>query len=325
MKISIAMATYNGAKYLQAQLESLSSQTRLPDELVVCDDKSTDDTIEVLEKFAKTAPFKIYIHRNKENLGYARNFEKIIGLCSGELIFLSDQDDVWFAEKIQCIEHVFETSLGLLVVINDVDITDTNLVPTGRTLLDNMKKIGKFSSKYHVLGCATAFHAKMKPIIMPLPENKREKSGVLAHDIWIHGLGEACRAKLILDKPLQFYRRHDDAVTSFNTDNPVHQLKKSLVSSSDPRPTFRQSEKILAEVEERLRKIDTNGFEKSLLRAPVSELIDQISKERKAILNRIRLNGLDRFRKIIFGINMWLKGDYKYFLGWKSFFKDMLR
>lgn len=325
MKISIAMATYNGANFLQAQLESFSSQTRLPDELVVCDDKSTDETIEILNNFSKTAPFKMYIHRNNENIGYARNFEKIIGLCSGELIFLSDQDDVWFAEKIQCIEDVFETSSGLLVVIGDVQITDANLVPTGRTLLDNMKKIGKFSSKYHVLGCATAFHAKMKPLIVPLPKNKRETSGVLAHDIWIHALGESCRAKFILNKPLQFYRRHDDAVTSFNIDNPVHQLREFLASSSDPRPTFQQSEKILAEVEERLRKIDTNGFDKSCLQAPVYELIDQISNERKAILNRIRLNGLSRSRKFFFGINMWIKGDYKYFLGWKSFCKDMVR
>ena len=96
MKISIAMTAFNGAKYINEQLNSFASQTRLPDEVVVCDDISSDDTFEILDNFARSAPFKMIVVRNNKNLGYTKNFEKALSLCSGDLIFLSDQDDIWY-------------------------------------------------------------------------------------------------------------------------------------------------------------------------------------------------------------------------------------
>ena len=104
MKVSIALATYNGAKYLKQQLDSFQAQTCLPDELVVCDDCSKDNTVEILEEFKETASFIVIIIQNESNLGYTGNFEKAISLCSGNLIFISDQDDVWFNNKIETID-----------------------------------------------------------------------------------------------------------------------------------------------------------------------------------------------------------------------------
>ena len=95
MNLSIALATYNGAVYLKEQLESIAAQTRTPDELVISDDQSTDDTLRVIEEFAATAGFPVRLSVNEANLGIAKNFEKAISLCRGDLIFLSDQDDVW--------------------------------------------------------------------------------------------------------------------------------------------------------------------------------------------------------------------------------------
>lgn len=100
MKMSIAMATYNGARYLREQLDSFAAQTRLPDELVVCDDGSSDDTLNILEEFARTAPFQVRIFRNDVNLGYAQNFARALERCVGDLVFLSDHDNVWFEDKI---------------------------------------------------------------------------------------------------------------------------------------------------------------------------------------------------------------------------------
>src|SRR5215217_2190591 len=100
MRISIAMATYNGAGYLQEQLESFLSQTRQPDELIVCDDGSGDATLDILERFRQSVPFAVQIHRNETRLGFTKNFEKALLKCSGDLVFLSDQDDVWFAPKV---------------------------------------------------------------------------------------------------------------------------------------------------------------------------------------------------------------------------------
>lgn len=99
-RISVAVCTYNGSRFLPEQLTSIAAQTRLPDEMVVCDDGATDATAEIIEKFARTAPFLVRFIRNSQNLGSTKNFENAIGLCTGDLIALSDQDDIWMREKL---------------------------------------------------------------------------------------------------------------------------------------------------------------------------------------------------------------------------------
>jgi glycosyltransferase involved in cell wall biosynthesis len=95
MDLSIALCTYNGAAYLKEQLESIAAQTRTPYELVISDDQSTDDTLRLIQEFAATAGFPVRLSVNESNLGIAKNFEKAISLCRGDVIVLSDQDDVW--------------------------------------------------------------------------------------------------------------------------------------------------------------------------------------------------------------------------------------
>ena len=92
--ISVALCTYNGAQHLPAQLASIAGQTRQPDELLVCDDVSDDFTIEVIESFAHNVPFPVRVFINNEKLGAIKNFEKAVSLCTGDILFLSDQDDV---------------------------------------------------------------------------------------------------------------------------------------------------------------------------------------------------------------------------------------
>ena len=92
--LSVSMCTYNGARFLREQLESIASQIRLPDELVVCDDGSTDATLAILTEYAKAVRFPVRIQCNTSRLGPAKNFEQAISLCKGEIIVLSDQDDI---------------------------------------------------------------------------------------------------------------------------------------------------------------------------------------------------------------------------------------
>jgi glycosyltransferase involved in cell wall biosynthesis len=94
MKISIAMCTYNGAAFLPAQLQSILTQSRRPDEIIICDDRSTDDTRSILETFKNESPIPVILNINDQNLGSVRNFERAINLCTGDVIALSDQDDV---------------------------------------------------------------------------------------------------------------------------------------------------------------------------------------------------------------------------------------
>jgi glycosyltransferase involved in cell wall biosynthesis len=99
--ISIAMATYNGARFIREQLDSLAAQTVLPLELIVTDDGSSDDTLAIIEEFAKTAPFQVQIVRNETRLGFRTNFMKCATLCTGDLIAFCDQDDIWFEQKLE--------------------------------------------------------------------------------------------------------------------------------------------------------------------------------------------------------------------------------
>lgn len=109
--LSVAMCTYNGEEYLWEQLLSIAEQTRLPDELIVCDDSSTDTTLQILNEFQKMAPFSVRIYCNEAKLGPSKNFEKAITLCSGDVIALSDQDDVWLPRKLERLEKLLEDHL----------------------------------------------------------------------------------------------------------------------------------------------------------------------------------------------------------------------
>lgn len=117
--ISVALCTYNGERYIREQLESILNQTMKVDEIVVCDDGSTDNTLPIIEGLAGTTDTAIHIHRNETNLGPAKNFQKAINLCSGDIIFLSDQDDIWVPEKVSTIIKYFESNPTISVVFTD--------------------------------------------------------------------------------------------------------------------------------------------------------------------------------------------------------------
>src|SRR5688572_3171861 len=99
-RLSVALCSYNGARFIHDQLSSIARQSRLPDELVICDDRSSDNTIAIIEKFAVDAPFPVRSHVNPTNLGSTKNFELAISRCCGDFIALSDQDDIWHQDKL---------------------------------------------------------------------------------------------------------------------------------------------------------------------------------------------------------------------------------
>src|SRR5690349_17434303 len=119
MRISIALCTYNGGPFLAEQLASYVQQTRLPDELVVCDDCSSDNTMAILRDFAARAPFAVRLHQNAANLRSTRNFEQAIRLCTGDVIALSDQDDVWLPEKLERMERTLAADPEISLVFSD--------------------------------------------------------------------------------------------------------------------------------------------------------------------------------------------------------------
>jgi glycosyltransferase involved in cell wall biosynthesis len=182
-KISVALYTYNGELYLWDQLESIFKQTRLPDKIIVCDDCSTDSTLKILEDFCKkySVPLKIYI--NERTLGVSKNFEKAISLCSGDIIFLSDQDDVWLPEKIEKVIEVFDNNKDCSYVFSDAQIVDESLHPSGYTIWKSIS-FDRFQRKKFmrgqqlevllkhnvVTGATMAFRSHIREFVLPIPE-----------------------------------------------------------------------------------------------------------------------------------------------------------
>ena len=114
--ISIAMTTYNGAQFVQAQLRSILEQTRQPDEIIICDDGSRDDTVNIIRHVMETSGTdRIRLVENEENLGYIRNFYKAISLTKGDYIFLADQDDIWHREKLEKSLAIMERTVAAAI------------------------------------------------------------------------------------------------------------------------------------------------------------------------------------------------------------------
>ena len=146
MKISVVMATYNGAEYLEEQLDTIRLQTREADELIACDDGSTDDTVEVFRRYTEKYGLqdKWHITVNERNLGYANNFNMVTLMATGDLIFFSDQDDLWNAEKIQTMTDIMEQTPSCMVLCTDYEpyYTGENAPAAPKKVLNKMPNNG---------------------------------------------------------------------------------------------------------------------------------------------------------------------------------------
>jgi len=216
MQISIAMGSYNGAVYLPEQLGSIAAQTRLPDELIVCDDCSTDSTASIVEEFARTAPMPVKLQVNERNLGSTRNFERAIASCTGDVIAMCDQDDVWRSDKLQLIEDAFAREPLAGLVFSDAEIVDENLNSLGRRmwaergLIRVKRKLFEVGRSLDVLipggtvtGATMAFRSRYKDLILPIPDEIP-----MIHDGWIALAIAAVADATLIAEPLVKYRHH---------------------------------------------------------------------------------------------------------------------
>jgi glycosyltransferase involved in cell wall biosynthesis len=214
LPISVAMCTYNGARFLPEQLGSIAAQTRLPGELVVCDDRSTDDSVEIVRNFARHAPFPVRLEINEENLRSTKNFEKAIGLCQGEIIALADQDDVWCPQKLSCIAEVLGRDVRMGAVFSDAELIDQNSQLLTKTLwnsfLFNSREQRKFNRGQglkvllkhpFVTGATMAFRSEFRGLTLPIPPKQ-------VHDRWIALLIASISQIAPIKTPLVRYRRH---------------------------------------------------------------------------------------------------------------------
>jgi glycosyltransferase involved in cell wall biosynthesis len=212
--LSVALCTYNGSQYLPDQLHSIAQQTRLPDELIIADDRSTDDTLKIIDDFKRSAGFPVHININHKNLGVTPNFEQAISLCTGDIIVLSDQDDWWHPEKLRHILAEFSKSPKVGLVFSNAEMVDESLRPLGYCLWE---RVGFHSDKQlqaikgnlfslllkenYVTGATMAFRSHFRRAILPIPLN-------FVHDAWIAVIISAMADVVLIPDPLIKYRLH---------------------------------------------------------------------------------------------------------------------
>lgn len=210
-RVSIALAVYNGGKYLKEQIESLMCQTMPFDELVICDDCSVDDSVAIIETYSAKDP-RIKLFRNDENLGFRRNFEKALSLCRGDYIALCDQDDIWTETHIATLLGEIGDSM---LVAGGSELIDSEGNRTGQTLahmknfdrtaIDNIA-IFKFVVYYQnpFQGASMMLQREFLQKALPIPSN------VKYHDVWFTHMALLMNGFRFIKTPVTYYRIHGE-------------------------------------------------------------------------------------------------------------------
>jgi glycosyltransferase involved in cell wall biosynthesis len=307
--VSVAMCCYNMAAFIGEQLDSIARQSRPPDELVVCDDNSQDHTLDILHSFAERAPFPVKIVRNERQLGCNQNFERAISLCTGDIIFLSDHDDVWQPQKIALIlELMQDSSVG--AAFGNATVVTADLTPVGYTLWDtcnfNAERRRRFADGEQfseliannvMQGAAAAFRASFRPSILPIPSEWQ-------HDYWIALIIAANSQIRFTENPVLDYRQHGRNLLGAGT--PVRVKPRPGRLRRFPRRVGRWIEKLrspteyyhrrlvplherlqsLSVLRDRLMRLDQHALASAL--AVVDREIEQRTRQSNAIEERMR-------------------------------------
>ncbi len=213
-RVSVALCTYNGERYLSALLDSLTCQQHKPTELIACDDCSTDSTISILKEFKSRAPFNVRIILNDKRRGVIRNFEQALTACRCEYIALCDQDDIWKPEKllllIKKISHMQgKHKDGPFFVHSDIDLVDDSSLKMGVGFLEHqglkpppIKQYRTLIVQNYIPGCSALFSADLLTYALPFPAE------IVMHDWWLALIASIAGRIEFEPSKVLLYRQH---------------------------------------------------------------------------------------------------------------------
>lgn len=325
MRISVVMATYNGAAFLEAQLLSILSGSRPPDEIIIVDDGSTDETVSIAERFMRTYPACAFsISRNAVNIGASATFMRSISSSSGDIVLLCDQDDVWHEEKIATMEEVFARQPSLTMAYSDGEIVDNSGEPTGTTIFSTRSKahleLGpdrdplEVACNPDIKGCTMAVTGPFVRNLASVTAN--EALGYWGHDHWIALFAYGVKEVRAVNASLLQHRFHESNTSfgvRFNPLSLAHWRKWIRAARLQTRGHF------IRRYELAIHHAKTTGlaFSPSLLAALQTMLEISIERERS------RAKGpLSRTRAVA---SLYRRGIYqRHFNGWITLLRDLL-
>lgn len=224
--ISVALCVYNGERFLTEQLNSIKNQTLPVNELVVCDDCSTDSTYDIITAFGKEVSFPVRYYKNDKQLGSTKNFEKCLKLCTGDIIFLCDQDDAWLPEKVAKQVAYLNQHPDKMAVFSDGGLMDAQSKPIAGSVWGAVSFDAKAQEQwlsddaykllyrgYVVTGATLAIRASILSTLTPFPDGIKE----MIHDSWMTLILTMNNQIGFINEPLINYRRHASQQVGFGT------------------------------------------------------------------------------------------------------------
>lgn len=224
MRISVCMATRNGARYIREQLETILSQLEVDDEIVISDDSSTDQTVDIIEDFGDE---RIRLFKGNTFFSPVFNIENALKKAAGDVIVLSDQDDIWLDNKITVIRDSFRKNLSRVhIVVLDGYIVDESGNNIGESIFHKIGSgTGVLKNIYDntYLGCCMAFTRPLLEIALPFPKM------IPMHDMWLGLLAELFGTVEFLEEKTIKYRKHPTSMTDFRRQfRPILQIKRRI-------------------------------------------------------------------------------------------------
>lgn len=308
MKISVVMTTYNGSTFIQEQLQSIFDQSRKADEVIICDDCSTDNTVAIIREFINEhdlTTWKVFI--NEVNKGWKKNFIESLGYASGDIIFFSDQDDIWYPHKIQVMSDLMNKNKRIHCLageFNRIDKSGNKIDEYSRTAyegeaytIQHVVPLEQFNT-LTLLGCTMCISEMLGRLIYKL------------HVVDFSHDAQACRLGVLLggackvDLPVIQYRMHDN-----NTSGVVVDVKEGASTCSKRIDTIKENivwlEKVLLYFTEKESADELIGVIKNTILMQEKRLEFLADKR---ILQFIRLI---KYKKYYSGMSMYL-GDFVY-------------
>jgi glycosyltransferase involved in cell wall biosynthesis len=303
MKISVALCTYNGEKFLNEQINSILNQTLKVDEIIVCDDGSNDKTIEILNSYKTDNPSIFKIYENKINLKSVKNFEQAIFLCTGDFIFLSDQDDIWVSNKVEKYIEYFEKHDNIKVLAsNGYCLIDRQIILNKYSLWDIPEFLREKKLNYTyfeiisnvsniVTGATIAFRKTIKNEIIPFPILKN-----LHHDEWIAYISSYNNQFELLNEKYFYYRIHKNQQVGGVFFEKSEKSKQKKIDVYD----YKNLDKSFDILKKRLKKLNQSSKKKFCNKNELIKLQILINKTKEYIIKKypIKFYLLNSYYKI---------------------------
>lgn len=300
--ISVAMATYNGEKYVAQQLQSIYDQTSRPDEVIIVDDRSSDETVPKIRAFIESRPeidWKIYI--NEVNQGYVKNFFKAISLTKGDIIILCDQDDIWLDNKVAEIREVFNNN-DVLSYHADYDMIDNKGELIEKKCIGYKNELERYNAynfchRLNYAGMTTAFSSELKEELLKL-----DPSALPTHDWVIHALA-VCHGKMFVSNKVTTQRRS-------------HSNNAALVVGKTERTGIEQRKEVVENYLDYYKLMKKMMAHTGCRTAFTKKIVDNYCKA-----TEVRMDYLENKKYLLWLLNI---RNLNYYSSYKAYFCDLL-